>query len=147
MWGKHCSFHHTTLWIAIVFHNMVFFPVFFVFSFLLWFFPKLSLSILFFLILSWLEFNFVIFFKKNTVDCYSVSPHGFFLLSFFLKLSLSIFFFNIELIENYNYNKAKSCGESIIAFLAKHCGLLYSLPIWFFFLMIFLKLSLSILFF
>jgi hypothetical protein len=45
-----------------------------------------------------------------------------------------------------NYNKTKSCGESTVTFLAKHCGLLQCLPTWFFFLMIFLKLSLLILF-
>jgi hypothetical protein len=37
--------------------------------------------------------------------------------------------------------------ESIIAFITKHCGFLQCLPTWFFFLMIFLKLSSSILFF
>ena len=63
-------------------------------------------------------------------------PHGFFY--DFLKLSLSIFF-NIELVENYNYNKFKSCGESTIAFLTKHCELLYVFP-HDFFLMNFSKL-------
>ena len=58
----------------------------------------------FFFILSWLRILFRSFFKKNTVDCYSISPHGFcfatvFPHMFFSKLSLSIFF-NIELIGN-----------------------------------------------
>jgi hypothetical protein len=44
------------------------------------------------------------------VNCYSVSPHGFFLW-FFPKWSFSILFFNIELIKNYSYNMwGKHCN-------------------------------------
>jgi len=53
-------------------------------------------------------------------------------LGFFLKLSLLIFFFNIELVKNYNYNKAKSYEESVVVFLTKHCGLLQYFSKWFF---------------
>jgi len=44
------------------------------------------------------------------------------------------FFFNIELIKNYNYNKAKSYEESVVVFLTKHCGLLQYFSKWFFIL-------------
>jgi len=56
-------------------------------------------------------------------------PHiVFFCYDFFPKLPLSILFFNIELVENYNYNKTKSCEENTAAFLTKHHGLLQCLP-------------------
>jgi hypothetical protein len=64
----------------------------------------------------------------------------FFIMIFFSKLYLSILFFNIELTENYNYNKVKSCGESTVTFLTKHCELLQCLLIWFFSVMIFFKI-------
>jgi hypothetical protein len=54
------------------------------------------------------------------------------LLLFFLKLSLSILFLNIELVKNYNYNKAKLYGESVVAFLTKYCELLQYFSKWFF---------------
>ena len=95
MWGKHYNFPHKTLWIDTVFPHMVL--CFLCFLFLEYFFLKLSLSILFFS-------HMIVFI-------------------FFPKLSLSIFF-NIKLVENYNYNKTKSCGENIVAFLTKHYGLL-----------------------
>ena len=60
------------------------------------------------------------------------------------KIIFVDFFFNIELVKNYNYNKAKSYVESVVAFLTKHCELLQYLSKWFF-LWFFLKLSLSIL--
>jgi hypothetical protein len=53
-------------------------------------------------------------------------------LLFFPKLSLSIFF-NIKLVRNYNYNKFKSYGESVV-FLTKHYGLLQYFSKWFFIL-------------
>jgi len=43
-------------------------------------------------------------------------------------------FFNIELVKNYNYNKAKSYGESVVVFLTKHYGLLQYFFKWFFIL-------------
>jgi len=51
----------------------------------------------------------------------------------FLKLSL-FNFFNIKLVKNYNYNKTKSYGESIVVFLIKHYGLLQYFSKWFFIL-------------
>jgi hypothetical protein len=42
------------------------------------------------------------------------------------------FFLNIELVKNYNYNKAKSYEKSIVVFLTKHCGLLQYFSKWFF---------------
>jgi hypothetical protein len=43
--------------------------------------------------------------------------HVFFMI--FSKI-ICLFFFNIELVKNYNYNKAKSFGESVVVFLTKH---------------------------
>jgi hypothetical protein len=57
-----------------------------------------------------------------------------FFYGFFSKLSLSIFLFNIELVKNYNYNKAKSYKKSVVIFLTKHCGLLQYFSKWFFIL-------------
>jgi hypothetical protein len=54
-------------------------------------------------------------------------------LLFFPKLFLSIFF-NIKLVKNYNYNKAKSYGKSVVVFLTKHYGLLQYFSKWFFIL-------------
>jgi len=65
MWGKYCNFHHKTLWIDTVFPHMVFFPVSFVFSLFVIFFLKIIFVDFIFLILSSLEFNFVI--KLNHV--------------------------------------------------------------------------------
>ena len=117
--GKHCNFHHKTLWIATVFPTW-FFPIFLVFvlfffkkNYLCWFFfntePIKNLALLFF------------FFK--TLWIVALFSHVIFLW-FFPKLSLSIIFFNIELVKNYNYNKVKSYEESVVVFLTKHCGLL-----------------------
>ena len=50
----------------------------------------------------------------------------------FFKIIFVDFFFNIELVKNYNYNKAKSYKESVVVFLTKHCGLLQYLSEWFF---------------
>jgi hypothetical protein len=57
----------------------------------------------------------------------------------FFKIIFVNFFFNIELVKNYNYNKAKSYGENVVAFLTKHCELLQYLSKWFVF-MIFSKI-------
>ena len=64
----------------------------------------------------------------------------FFFVMIFSKIIFVDFFFNIKLVENYNYNKTKSCGENIVAFLTKHRGLLQCRSTWFFFLMIFFKI-------
>ena len=125
---------------------MVFFPVSFVFSFFVIFFPKLSSSILFFLILSLLEFNFII--KLNHVGKHCSFPHktlwslqclstwSFFLI-IFSKKKFSIFFFNIELFENYNYMSL----QIRLNHMGKHCSFHHKtlwivtlFPTWFFFL-------------
>jgi hypothetical protein len=61
----------------------------------------------------------------------SVFPYDFFII--FSKI-IFIPFFNIKLVENYNYNKAKSYGESVVVFLTKHYGLLQYFSKWFFIL-------------
>ena len=82
-------FFFKTPWIATVFSHMIF---------LLWFFSKLSLSILLFLILNWLRITIRDFLIKHyrLLQCF---PAWFFFLLFFLwffsKLSLSILFFLI----------------------------------------------------
>jgi hypothetical protein len=58
---------------------------------------------------------------------------------FFKIIFVEFIFFNIELVKNYNYNKVKSYGESVVAFLTKHCELLQYLSKWFVF-MIFSKI-------
>ena len=57
------------------------------------------------------------------MNCCSVFPCDFFMI--FFKIIFVDFFFNIELVKNYNYNKAKSYEESVVVFLTKHCGLLH----------------------
>jgi len=52
----------------------------------------------------------------------------------FSKIIFVDFVFYIELIKNYNYNKAKSYEESVVVFLTKHCGLLQYFSKWFFIL-------------
>jgi len=52
----------------------------------------------------------------------------------FSKIIFVDFFFNIELVKNYNYNKAKSYKESAVVFLIKHCVLLQYFCKWFFIL-------------
>jgi hypothetical protein len=57
------------------------------------------------------------------MNCYSVFPHDFFMIVSKI-IFINFIFLNIELVKNYNYNKAKSYGESVVVFLTKHCGLL-----------------------
>jgi hypothetical protein len=52
----------------------------------------------------------------------------------FFKIIFVDLFFNIELVKNYNYNKAKSYEESVVVFLTKHRGLLQYFSKWFFIL-------------
>jgi len=66
------------------------------------------------------------------VNCCSVFPCDFFMI--FFKIIFVDLFFNIELVNNYNYNKAKSYEESVVVFLIKHCGLLQYFSKWFFIL-------------
>jgi hypothetical protein len=141
-----------------------FFSVSFVFSFLIIFFFKIIFVDFIFLILSWLEFNFVIklnhvgkqstFSSQNTVDCYSVSSHDFVFVWFFQNCLCQIYFFNIELVENYNYKSL----QIRLNHVGKHCSFHHKtlwivtvFPTWFFslffFVIFFLKLFLSIFFF
>jgi len=39
----------------------------------------------------------------------------------------------MELVKNYNYNKTKLYGESVVVFLIKHCGLLQYFSKWLFY--------------
>jgi hypothetical protein len=71
------------------------------------------------------------------MNCCSVFSHDFF--NDFFQNYLYQFFFNIELVKNYNYNKTKSYGKSVVVFLTKHCGLIQYFSKWFF-LMIFSKI-------
>ena len=52
----------------------------------------------------------------------------------FFKIIFVDFFFNIELVNNYNYNEAKSYRKSVAAFLTKHYELLQYFCKWFFIL-------------
>jgi hypothetical protein len=52
----------------------------------------------------------------------------------FFQNYLCWFFFNIQLVNNYNYNKAKSYEESVVVFFTKYCGLLQYFSKWFFIL-------------
>ena len=118
--GKHCSFHHKTLWIATMFPTWFF----------CYFFSKIVFVDFIFLILSLLRIYLCNFFSLKHCELLQCFQHDIFL--FFPKLFLSIFF-NIELVKNYNYNKAKSYRESVVAFLTKHCELLQYLSKWFFY--------------
>ena len=53
---------------------------------------------------------------------------------FFFFQNYLFIFFNIKLVKNYNYNKTKSYGESVVVFLTKHYGLLQYFSKWFFIL-------------
>jgi len=57
-------------------------------------------------------------------------PCEFFMI--FSKIIFVNFFLNIELVKNYDYNKAKSYEESVVIFLTKRCGLLQYFSKWFF---------------
>jgi hypothetical protein len=89
MWGKYCSFPHKTLWIATMSLYIGFF--------FLWFFLKLSLSILFFNIKLVENYNYkslqirlyymgkhCSFHHKNTMNCYNVSSIVFLSLFFYV---------------------------------------------------------------
>jgi len=86
------------------------------FSILFLYFSKLYLSI-FFLILSWLRIWFCNFFLWNIVDCYSVSPHGFFP----SKIIFILFYF---LILNWLKITVTICEESTITIFENYCPLL-----------------------
>ena len=137
MWGRHCSFTHKTLWIATIFPHMFFFSFFCVFFFVM-IFSKIIFVDFIFLILSWLEFSFVIFFKTLWVA--TVFPYMVFFYDFFQNFLCWFYFFNIELVENYNYNKAKIMWEKHYSFPNKTLGLLQYLPTRFFFSYDFFKI-------
>jgi len=127
-----------------------FFLTCFFFQFLLcfffvMFFSKIIFIDFIFLILSWLEFNFVIklnhmgktlyLSSQNIVDCYNVSQHGFFFLWFFSNYLCQFYFFNIEPVENYNYKSL----QIKLNHVGKHCRFHHKtlwiatmFPTWFF---------------
>jgi hypothetical protein len=146
---------------------MVFFSFFCVFFFLI-FFSKIIFVDVIFLILRCLEFNFVIkfshvgkallLFSQNTVDCYSVSPRGFFFLWFFQNYLCQFYFFNIELVENYNYKSLQIRLDYVGTYCSFHHKTLWIATVFstwffcpcffvFFFILFLKKLSLLILFF
>ena len=57
-----------------------------------------------------------------------------FFMIFFKIIFVDFIFLNIELVKNYNYNKAKLYEESVVVFLTKYCGLLQYFSKWFFIL-------------
>jgi hypothetical protein len=75
----------------------------------------------FFLILSWLRIWFCNFFFWNIVDCYSVSPHGFFP----SKIIFILFYF---LILSWLKITVTICEENTITFLkiTVHCYSVFS---------------------
>jgi len=102
-----------------------FFGVCFVFFFL-----KLSLSIFFNIeLIKNLALQFFSLKHYELLQCFPI----WFFYDFFQNY-LCWFFLNIELVKNYNYNKAKSYEESVVGFLTKHCGLLQYFSKWFFIL-------------
>jgi len=74
------------------------------------------------------------------VGCYNISLHGFFCYDFFQNCICRFYFFNIELIENYYYNKAKIMWEKHYSFPNKTLGLLQYLSTMFFFSYDFFKI-------
>ena len=125
---------------------MIFFPVSFAFSFFAIFFSKIILFDIIFLILSWLEFNFVIklnhvgkhfSFPSKTLWIATISLHiVFFFLWFFQNYLCQFYLFNIELVENYNYKSL----QIRLNHVGKHCSFHHKtlwiatmFPTWFFF--------------
>jgi len=82
---KHCEL--LQCFSILFFLFMIFFCSF---VFFLIIFSKIIFVDFIFLILNWLR-KLCSFFFKNTLDCYSVSPHGFFLI-IFSKLSVNFIF-------------------------------------------------------
>ena len=76
--------------------------VFFPFIFFLWFFPKLSLLILFFLILSWLRITIVYFLTKHyrLLQCFLIFFSFCFFMNLFLNYLCLFYFFNVKLVKN-----------------------------------------------
>ena len=138
MWGSTVAFLKNTVDCDSV-SNLVFFFLFFCYDFF-----KIIFVNFIFLILSWVRIQLCNLFFFKTLQIAVVFPHIVFFLFFyydFFQIYLCRFyFFNIELIENYNYNKTKSCGDSTVAFLTKHYGLLHASLHGFFFVMIFSKI-------
>jgi hypothetical protein len=114
--GKHCNFHHKTLWITTVFSIWLFFFFWCLFRY----FFKLFLSIFFNIEL--IKILALLFFSLKHCELLQCFPMWFFY--DLLQNYLCRFFFNIKLVKNYNYNKTKSYEESVVVFFTKHCGLL-----------------------
>ena len=129
--------------------------VFFVF---LWFFPKLSLSILFFNIELVKNYNYNMWgkhcsFPHKLLRIATIFfPHGFF--NFFLIIFVNFIFLILCWLRITITSKAKSCREDIVALLTKNYGchnisshVFFSFFCVFFLLWFCFKLSLSIFFF
>jgi hypothetical protein len=122
---------------------------FFVF---LWFFLKLSLSILFFNIELVNNYSYNMrgkhcSFPRKLLWIATVCFSTWFFYIFFSKIIFINFIFLIlSWLKSTITSETKSCGENIVAFHTKHCGLLQFFLIWFFssffcgfFLIIFFK--------
>jgi hypothetical protein len=123
---------------------MIFFQFLLCFFFVI-FFSKI-IFIDFFLILSWLEFNFIIKFNHvgesivtllikhcGLLQCLSA---WFFLLYFFSNYLFQFYFFNIELFVNYNYKSLQIRLNHVRKYCSFHHKTLWIatvFPIWFFF--------------
>jgi len=97
---------------SFLFFFFLFCQFFLFFCFFLLFFPELSLSILFFLILSWLKIslcNFFPFKYYGLLRCFST--WYFFSYDFFKIIFVNFIFFNIKLVENYNYKSLQTGWE------------------------------------
>jgi len=123
---------------------------FYFYEFFFFVFSKWSFSILFSSYWAGWEFCFVVLKKKNIVDCYNVSPHGFcfatvFSYIFFSKLSLLIFFY-IELVKNLALT-FPACFISHFYLFLFLFAFFSKLSSSFYFFVFFSELFLSILFF
>jgi hypothetical protein len=58
--------------------------------------------------------------------------HMIFFMIFSKIIFIDFIFLIIELVKNYNYNKARSYEGNVVIFLTKHCGLLQYFSKWFF---------------
>ena len=130
MWGSTVTFITKHCELLQCFQHDYFF---FFWCLFCYFFSSKIVSVDFFFNIELIKNLALLFFFFKTLWIVAVFSHVIFLW-FFPKLSLSIFFLNIELVKNYNYNKAKSYEESVIVFLIKHCGLLQYFSKWFFIL-------------
>ena len=111
------------------------FLFFFVF---LWFFLKLSLSILFFNIELVNNYSYNMrgkhcsFPRKLLWIATVFFPHGFFMFFFSKFIFINFIFLILSWLRSTITSETKSCGENIVAFHTKHCGLLQFFLTWFF---------------